>query len=271
MKGAQRMNILSFENVSLIKGERQILNKISWTIKEKENWAVLGLNGAGKTTLLKMIHGDVWPTEGTLEVLGGVFGHTNIPALKRRIGWVSTALQDWLHPGDLVEEIVLSGKFASIGLYESYAPVEMEEAKARLTKLGGAKLIGKPYRVLSQGERQLVLIARALMARPELLILDEPCNGLDLFAREALLAKISEIAAAPTSPALLLVSHYTEELLPCFDNVLLLKKGRIYASGKRQELLNQETLTHFYGAPLEVRTDDKKRVLVYPRSEANTN
>ncbi len=261
MKGAQRMNILSFENVSLIKGERQILNKISWTIKEKENWAVLGLNGAGKTTLLKMIHGgDVWPTEGTLEVLGGgVFGHTNIPALKRRIGWVSTALQDWLHPGgDLVEEIVLSGKFASIGLYESYAPVEMEEAKARLTKLGGAKLIGKPYRVLSQGERQLVLIARALMARPELLILDEPCNGLDLFAREALLAKISEIAAAPTSPALLLVSHYTEELLPCFDNVLLLKKGRIYASGKRQELLNQETLTHFMELHLKCAQMTKK-------------
>ncbi|GAJ26692.1 ABC transporter [Liquorilactobacillus sucicola DSM 21376 = JCM 15457] len=258
-------SVLSFKNVSLTKGDRQILKEISWTIKEKENWAILGLNGAGKTTMLKMIHGDVWPSQGKLEVLGGVFGHTNIPALKKRIGWVSTALQDWLHPGDLVEEIVLSGKFASIGLYEHYSDQEMQKAKERITKLGGAKLLGKPYRVLSQGEKQLVLIARALMARPELLILDEPCNGLDLFARERLLAKIQEIAQMPNSPALLLVSHYTEELLPCFDNVMFLKDGSIYKKGKREELLNTESLTNFYGAPIQVVTNAQKRIIVYPQ------
>ncbi|KRL01982.1 ABC transporter ATP-binding protein [Liquorilactobacillus capillatus] len=258
-------NILSFKNVSLIKGERQILKNINWTIKNKENWAILGLNGAGKTTMLKMIHGDVWPSQGSLEVLGGLFGHTNIPNLKKKIGWVSTALQDWLHPGDLVEEIVLSGKFASIGLYERYSKQEMQEAKERITKLGGAKLLGKPYRVLSQGERQLVLIARALMARPKLLILDEPCNGLDLFARERLLAKIQKITQAPNSPALLMVSHYTEELLPCFDNVMFLKDGSIYKEGKRTELLSKESLTSFYGEPIELVTNDKKRVIVYPQ------
>ncbi|KRL37485.1 ABC transporter ATP-binding protein [Liquorilactobacillus uvarum] len=257
--------ILSFQNVSLIKGDRRILKNISWTIKEKENWAILGLNGAGKTTMLKMIHGDVWPSQGSLEVLGGVFGHTNIPDLKKRIGWVSTALQDWLHPGDLVEEIVLSGKFASIGLYEHYSEQEMQEAKERITKLGGAELIGKPYRILSQGERQLVLIARALMANPELMILDEPCNGLDLFARERLLGKIKEIAEEPNSPSLLMVSHYTEELLPCFDNIMFLKDGSIYKKGKREELLNKETLTKFYETPIEIIKDDKKRILVYPR------
>lgn len=257
--------ILSFQNVSLIKGDRQILKNISWTIKEKENWAILGLNGAGKTTMLKMIHGDVWPSQGKLEVLGGVFGHTNIPDLKKRIGWVSTALQDWLHAGDLVEEIVLSGKFASIGLYERYTKQEMQEAKERITKLGGAELIGKSYRVLSQGERQLVLIARALMAKPELLILDEPCNGLDLFARERLLEKIKKIAQEPNSPSLLMVSHYTEELLPCFDNVMFLKDGKIDRKGKREELLNKETLANFYGKPIEIIKDDKKRILVYPQ------
>ncbi|MDN6967354.1 ABC transporter ATP-binding protein [Oenococcus sp. UCMA 17063] len=261
------MNILSFQNVFLIKEDRQILNDISWTVKEKENWAILGLNGAGKTTLLKMIYGDIWPTKGKLEVLGKIFGHTNIPVLKRRIGWVSIALQDQFHSSDLVEEIVLSGKFASIGLYESYSEDEMQEAKAEITRLGGTKLIGKPYCILSQGERQLVLIARALMAKPELLILDEPCNGLDLFAREVLLEKISKIAHSLSRPSLLFVSHYTEELLPCFGNVLLLKGGSIYASGRREKILSEKILTSFYEKPIKMIINNKKRILIYPRNK----
>lgn len=97
--------ILSFRDVSLQRGQRQILKHIDWTIQPRENWAILGLNGAGKTTMLKIIHGDLWPSEGQMEVLGGIFGHTSIPELTKRIGWVSTALQDWLHPGDLVEKL----------------------------------------------------------------------------------------------------------------------------------------------------------------------
>lgn len=256
--------ILNFEQVSLQRKNRFILQNINWQVKPKENWAILGLNGAGKTTLLKMIHGDLWPTSGQLTVLDQVFGKTNIPALKRRIGWVSSALQDWLHQGDLVEQIVLSGKFASIGLYEKYTAKEMQEAKTTLERLGGTKLLGKTYQILSQGERQLVLIARALMAKPELLILDEPCNGLDLFAREQLLNKITMIANQADSPALLMVSHYTEELLPCFDHVMLLKKGEIYKRGKRAELLTPEVLGDFYGAPIKLLTAADKRVIVYP-------
>ncbi|ANK60842.1 molybdenum ABC transporter ATP-binding protein [Loigolactobacillus backii] len=256
--------ILSFKDVSLERGDHIILKHIDWTIHEKQNWAILGLNGAGKTTLLKLIHGDIWPTSGQLKVLGGVFGHTSIPELKRKIGWVSTALQDWLHPGDLVESIVLSGKFASIGVYEHYTEAEMDQAKTILNRLGGKRLIGKPYRVLSQGERQLVLIARALMAKPELLILDEPCNGLDLFAREQLLQRVALIAAEPNSPALLFVSHYTEELLPCFKNLLLLRNGEIVEKGSRQELLNEATLSKFYREPIQTLKLGKERVAVYP-------
>ncbi|MFT8361911.1 MAG: ABC transporter ATP-binding protein [Sporolactobacillus sp.] len=257
--------VLNFDHVSFQRGTKTILHDINWQVKPRENWAILGLNGAGKTTLLKMIHGDIWPSIGKLTVLDHLFGQTNIPQLQRKIGWVSNALQDWLHPGDAVEKIVLSGKFASIGLYENYTAAELQAACDLLIRLGGEKLLGKTYRMLSQGERQLALIARAMMAQPELLILDEPCNGLDLFARERLLQKIAAINQLPNSPALLLVSHYTEELLPCFTNLLLLKKGEVYAAGTRQQLLTVPVLTDFYTKPIKIVTDGPQRVIVYPK------
>ncbi|MQS52570.1 ABC transporter ATP-binding protein [Companilactobacillus mishanensis] len=258
-------DILNFDHVSVRRGTRQILNDISWRVKAKENWAILGLNGAGKTTLLKMIHGDLWPTSGSLEVLGGKFGHISIPELKTKIGWVSTALQDELHPGNIVDEIVLSGKFASIGIYQDYSKDDMEQAQQLLRNLGGEKLLSKPYAVLSQGERQLVLIARALMTKPQLLILDEPCNGLDLFAREELLKRIQHIAESPDSPALLLVSHYTEEILPVFDHILLLRSGNVVATGQRKDLLSEENLTSFYQKPIAIQKIGETRVAVYPK------
>ncbi|WP_390410366.1 ABC transporter ATP-binding protein [Lacticaseibacillus jixiensis] len=256
--------ILAFRDVSLERTTKTILKHIEWSIKPGENWAILGLNGAGKTTMLKMIHGDLWPTSGQLEVLGGVFGHTSIPELTKRIGWVSTALQDWLHGGDLVEKIVLSGKFASIGLYERYTQAELDQAKAILVEMGGGKLIGKPYAVLSQGERQVVMIARALMAKPELLILDEPCNGLDLFAREGLLQRVANIANMDNAPALLFVSHYTEELMPCFTHVMLLKDGEVFAQGAREDLLNADKLSEFYAKPIQTAQIGTDRIAVYP-------
>lgn len=257
--------ILKFDHVGVTRGQQPILQDITWQVEAKENWAILGLNGAGKTTLLKMIHGDLWPTTGHLEVLGGQFGHVNIPELKTKIGWVSIALQDDLHKGDPVDEIVLSGKFASIGLYEDYTKAQLQEARQLLTNLGGAKLLDQPYAVLSQGERQLVLIARALMARPKLLILDEPCNGLDLFAREELLQRIQNIAIQANHPALLLVSHYTEEILPIFDHVLLLRQGQIVGAGPRKKLLTQSVLSDFYQKPIGLQHLNNTRMAVYPK------
>ncbi|WP_429971539.1 ABC transporter ATP-binding protein [Fructilactobacillus sp. Tb1] len=257
-------NLLNFEDVSYERADKQILTDINWKVAAKENWAILGLNGAGKTTLLKMIHGDIWPTTGKISVLGHKFGETNIPALQRKIGWVSTALQDVINVGDKVDDIVLSGKFASIGIYQEFTQADVAEAKQMLIRVGGEKLIGKTYRVLSQGERQLVLIARALMAKPELLILDEPCNGLDLLAREKLLQRIAMINDLPDSPAMLMVSHHTEELLPCFDHLLLLKQGQIYQKGTRKDLLNEGALSDFYGTPVTM-IKHKEKVIVYPK------
>ncbi|CAH1852502.1 ABC transporter ATP-binding protein [Convivina intestini] len=256
--------ILKFTNVSVARGNRQILTDINWTIQPQQNWAILGLNGAGKTTLLKMIHGDLWPTDGQIEVLGNKFGQTNIPALQRRIGWVSTALQEQLHVNDNVDKIILSGKFSSIGLYEKYDETDLEAARQTLRNLGGAKLIGKSYSILSQGEKQLILIARALMAKPELLILDEPCNGLDLFAREKLLNQIQQLAQRPDRPALLMVSHHIEEIMPIFNRVLLLKQGRIFQKGERIDLLNRAVLTAFYQQKIGIEVLESGRMAVYP-------
>lgn len=259
------MSVLKFENVSFIRENKFLLNNINWTIETNQNWAILGLNGAGKTLLLQLITGYLWPTKGHLEVLGQVFGKSSIPDLQRRIGWVSTALQYRMKNSESAEHTVLSGKFASIGIYESYTENDLNEAKEILINAGGESLIGKSYGVLSQGERQLVLISRALMTNPELLILDEPCNGLDLFAREKLLAQIQQIADQKDSPNLIYVTHHTEEILSCFEQLLLLKDGKIFAKGNQNDLFSTESLTNFYDESIQLVSLKNDRIAVYPK------
>ena len=257
------MEILSFEQVQFIRQKNTLLQDIDWRINAGEDWAVLGLNGAGKSLMLNMISGNLWPTSGKLTVLGEVFGRTSIPDLTKRIGWVIQSLQERIHRDEQAEYIVLSGKFASIGIYQNFSDTDMEEAKQLLISLGAKKLIGKVYQVLSQGEKQIVLIARALMAKPELLILDEPCNGLDLFAREDLLERIKQMKQAAEAPSLLYVTHHTEEILPLLNHVLMIRDGKIFKQGQRDELLTESVLNDFYQRPIAIHTmgDDRKMVI----------
>ncbi|MGM0169507.1 iron complex transport system ATP-binding protein [Enterococcus sp. AZ135] len=259
------MEILAFEQVQFIRQQNALLKDINWRIAAGEDWAVLGLNGAGKSLMLNMISGNLWPTSGKLTVLGEVFGRTSIPDLTKRIGWVSQSLQERIHREEQAEYIVLSGKFASIGIYQQFTEAELDEAKALLTSLGAKKLIGKAYQVLSQGEKQIVLIARALMAKPELLILDEPCNGLDLFAREDLLARIQKMKQAADAPSLLYVTHHTEEILPLLNHVLMIRDGKIFRQGKRDELLNENVLNDFYQRPIAIHGMRDDRMMVIPK------
>lgn len=260
--------MIHFKDVSYIREHQQtILNKINWQVNTGENWAILGLNGAGKTTLLQLITGYIWPSSGTLRVLDETFGQTSLPNLRKRIGWVSSAMALQLKDYDLSEVIVLSGKFATIGLHQKVSQEEIAAAKDILTQCGGADLIGKKYGLLSQGQRQLVLIARALMAAPEILILDEPCNGLDLFAREELLARIEKLSQSKTAPNLIFVTHYTEEILPCFNHLLLLKDGQIFKQGQRETLLTATELSEFYAAPIQIVPHREGRLLVLPQKQ----
>lgn len=259
------MEILAFEQVQFVRQQNALLQDINWRIEAGEDWAVLGLNGAGKSLMLNMISGNLWPSSGKLTVLGEVFGETSIPDLTKRIGWVSQSLQERIHREEQAEYIVLSGKFASIGIYQNYSEADMTEAKQLLVSLGAKKLIGKVYQVLSQGEKQIVLIARALMAKPELLILDEPCNGLDLFAREDLLSRIKKMKQAADAPSLLYVTHHTEEILPLLNHVLMIRDGKIFKQGKRAELLNETILNDFYQRPIAIHEMKDDRMMVIPK------
>lgn len=259
------MEILAFEQVQFVRQQNALLQDINWRIEAGEDWAVLGLNGAGKSLMLNMISGNLWPSSGKLTVLGEVFGETSIPDLTKRIGWVSQSLQERIHREEQAEYIVLSGKFASIGIYQNYSEADMAEAKQLLVSLGAKKLIGKVYQVLSQGEKQIVLIARALMAKPELLILDEPCNGLDLFAREDLLSRIKKMKQAADAPSLLYVTHHTEEILPLLNHVLMIRDGKIFKQGKRAELLNETVLNDFYQRPIAIHEMKDDRMMVIPK------
>lgn len=229
-----------------------ILDQISWQVARGEHWAVLGLNGSGKTTLLNMINGYIWPTSGSMRVLGRTFGQVDVRELRKEIGWVSSALQEGVRSSEKTEHLVVSGKYASIGLYERPQPGDIDRAAELMEQLGCLHTFGRSYGSCSQGEKQKLLIARALMASPQLLILDEATNGLDFLAREALLASIEQLAEEHDTPTILFVTHHIEEVLPVFRKTLLLQRGTVFAQGDSAEILTSERLSSFFQIPVQV-------------------
>ena len=182
--------MIHIENIHLYRNEKKILNDLSWHVQKGQHWAILGLNGSGKTTLLKVINGYIWPNEGKVQVLGETYGKTYIPKLRTRIGWVSNAMIDNFNWQDNAIEIVLSGKFGALRLFNDVTEEEIDHAVSIMKHFHCDHLANKSFEHLSQGERQRVQIARAIMADPEILILDEPCGGLDLIERENMLQTI---------------------------------------------------------------------------------
>ncbi|MED1741729.1 ABC transporter ATP-binding protein [Bacillus swezeyi] len=251
--------VLQLEQASLKRNGKWILKGIDWTVKNGEHWALYGLNGAGKTALLNMLCAYYFPTKGRVNVLGHEFGKTELgEKLRRKIGLVSTALQQKFYPEDSAFEIVLSGAFASIGLYESPSQTIREKAISLLEEFGSIGYADRRYETLSQGEKQKVLISRALMADPELLILDEPVTGLDFIAREQVLDMIEHVANKAEAPSMLYVTHHAEEILPVFGKTLLLKKGEVFAQGETRDMMSGAVLSAFFDIPVQaVWTDDR--------------
>lgn len=250
--------MIKLEHVSVIRNKKHILKDVNWDVKKGQHWALLGLNGSGKTTILNVINGYIHPSEGKLEVLGNVFGKANIPELRREIGLVSMSLQQKIQEYESVLGVVLSGKYATIGLYEAVEQQDVDQARQYMELLNCQHLEKEEYGVLSQGERQRVLIARALMANPKILILDEPCNGLDIIAKEELLHFIGKIANEQNTLTIIYVTHYVEEILPCFKHTMLLKEGQVFKQGLTKQLLTEETLSSFYNRPVSVQEEQNR-------------
>ncbi|WP_094699764.1 ABC transporter ATP-binding protein [Brevibacillus laterosporus] len=248
----QAEQILTLYKICWKRGDTPILKEISWDIHSGEHWCLLGLNGSGKSTILQLLNGYLWPTSGEIEVLGKKFGTYDLRQLRKEIGLVSSSLQQQLRGSDTAIDIVLSGKHASLSLYEPTIQGEVEQAKALLEQFGCTHLQHRTYQVLSQGERQRILLARALMASPRLLILDEPTTGLDFIAREQLLQYVDTLTKQPNAPTIIYVTHHIEEILPCFTHTLLLKDGSIFDSGRTNDMLVPELLSRFFGNPVQL-------------------
>jgi len=254
--------LLQLEEVSVKRDGKWILQYINWQVTKGEHWVLFGLNGSGKTTILNLLNAYSFPTKGKITVLGKEFGRTYLgEKLRKQIGFVSASLQEKLYSHDNAFEVVLSGAFASIGLYETPTDEMRNKAIRLLTDLGCLDYANRYYETLSQGEKQRILIARALMAEPKLLIFDEPTNGLDFLARERLLDSIEQIAKMPNTPTILYVTHHLEEILPIFNKTLLLKEGQVFSSGNTNELLTSSHLSEFFGIPVEVSWKNERPLL----------
>lgn len=250
--------VIDIRNVSLTRDSIYILKEVNWSVKQGQHWAILGLNGSGKTTLLNMINGYLFPSKGQVKVLGKSFGRYDLRELRKSIGWVSSGLQERLYGNESAQEIVISGKYASIGLLNNPTQQDKELASGLLDKLSISHLAHRRYKNLSQGEKQRVLIGRGLMSSPKLLILDEPCTGLDIFAKKRLLSDIESLANNPDSPTMIYVTHQIEEILPIFHHALLMRRGQVHSAGLTSKVLTEDNLSNFFETPVECHKENDR-------------
>jgi len=243
--------VLDLEDVTIRRGPATLLDAVSWTVEENERWVILGPNGAGKTTLVQVCSAQLHPTEGAVEILGEAIGAVDVFELRPRIGLTSAALAERIPRGELVRDVVVSASYAVIGRWrEAYDDLDHDRAHQLLAAVRADHLLDRTFGTLSEGERKRVQIARALMADPELLLLDEPAAGLDLGGREDLVSTLSALALDPASPATVLVSHHVEEIPPGFTHALLLREGRVVAIGPIRQVINEDHLTETFDMPL---------------------
>lgn len=246
---------LELRQVSYALNGQKILDNISWQVASREHWVILGPNGAGKTTLLKIICGYLWPNAGgSIKRLGQSL--LDLRELRCSIGWVNVQLLANIPVSEKVLETVLSGKYAQVGFFKFWgdlpSKLDYEMAEDYLEDLGCSHLRDKNFGNLSQGEQQKVLIARACMAKPYLIILDEPCVGLDPGARENFLHALQILGTQENTPNLVYVTHHIEEIMPIFKKTLVLKDGKIMAWGKTEEIIKPDILEDLYGISFKI-------------------
>jgi iron complex transport system ATP-binding protein len=251
--------VIRLEHVSVVRDGTPLLDDITWSVGAGERWALLGPNGSGKTTLLKVVGSSLWPTRGSVEILGERLGRVDMRELRRRIAVVSASVGRTLRPGLPALDVVLTGRDAALETWwHEYADEDREKARSLLDEagFGGTAFAERPFGLLSEGERQQVLLARALMADPELLLMDEPAAGLDLGAREGLLGRLADLAADPAVPPLVLVTHHLEEIPPGVTHAALMRDASLVGSGPVSEVLTSESVSETFGVRVVVEKRD---------------
>ncbi|MBP1155483.1 MULTISPECIES: ATP-binding cassette domain-containing protein [unclassified Paenibacillus] len=242
--------VLSLQQIHFIREERHILSGVQLDIKSGEHWVILGRNGSGKTTLLEMMNGYEFPSRGKVQVLGNTYGQCDVREVRKQIGYISQSLYEKLNPGDSVWEVVATGEYGFLRFYEEIPAIAKEKAFQKLSDVKLGHLADQPLGTLSQGERKKVMLARSLMTRPSILIMDEPCSGLDLFERERLLENINELGEQQM--AVIYVTHHIEEIVPMFTHVALIEQGELIASGLKREVLTEENLFRAFQVPIRI-------------------
>lgn len=244
--------LIELDNVGYAQRGTEILQGITWQLASREHWAILGPNGSGKTTLLKIACGYEWPTAGKVLRMGAEL--IDLREWRKRVGWISCDLVSQVPKGDLAVETVVTGRTAQVGLryLPTFHPTDSDfhQARQHLEQVGCIHLAERPFGVLSQGERQQVLFARALMANPVLLVLDEPCAGMDPGVRERFLEWLDGRLRSAHSPATLLVTHHVEEIVPSIERTLLMQQGTIACQGATRDVVTRETIESAYGTRL---------------------
>ena len=255
MKKIRDSTVLRVAGLRVVRGETTILDGIDWRVERGQHWVILGANGSGKTSLLSALTAYLTPSSGTVEVLGAQYGRTDWRELRRSVGLVSSSIRQMIGDDATALEIVASGRDAVLNSIGRVKPDDRRRAVEILCRVEAGGLAERAWGVLSQGERQRVLIGRALLAAPPLLILDEPCAGLDPVARERFVRFLDRLGRRRGGPALVLVTHHVEEIAPVFTHALLLKNGGVIAAGEKTRVLTTTRLTETFGAPMRVRRD----------------
>lgn len=253
--------LLAIKDLSILRDKATLLHQVNWRVEAGEHWVILGANGSGKTSLLRALTGYLTPSTGDIQLLGEHYGAYDWRDLREQVGLVSSALQASIPADEPIINTVISGKYAQLHLWEKSSETDRRAARKLLRKVHLTIPQSRPWLYLSQGERQRVLIARALMARPKLLILDEPCAGLDPVSREHFLEVFNELAATKNGPGLVLVTHHVEEIMPAFTHALLLRAGQVVASGPRSRVLTTARLSETFGAPVKLSRRQQRLTL----------
>ncbi|MEP7201040.1 MAG: ABC transporter ATP-binding protein [Ilumatobacteraceae bacterium] len=259
---------LRLTDVSFVRDGRMILAPLTWKVLQDQRWVVLGANGSGKTTLLRIASMYEHPSSGDVSVLGERLGRTDVRVLRRRIGYMSPSLSVQLRPELRCLDIVMTAKYAALEpWWHRYDEADEARARTCLDRMGVGWLADRPMSTTSSGEQQRVLLARTLMNEPGVVLLDEPSARLDLGGREQLVGALAELTTDPSAPPLILVTHHLDEVPPGMTHVMMLREGKVVASGPIGHVLTSANLSECFGIPLTLeRRDDGRFSAWTPRA-----